>query len=208
MSDIRSLDITATDGGVKTNTLIRNPVALTGGSANNAEYFGFYVNVVGGAWSYTPIDGKAAISFTPTATTFYPFHSSSITPHASGTGFGDEGGYKHELVDAISTWTVDAQGDLTGGILTVPIAGDTDLTSASSVLPVVGARYKYTAVISSYSDATTALISYGGEEIYNKDAAGTYTGELTASTSAGLVVSISTVATGPIILDSITIKRV
>lgn len=208
MSDIRSLDLTETDGGVKTNTLIRNSVALTAGSANNAEYFGFYVNVVGGAWSYTPIDGKAAISFTPTLTTFYPFHASSITPHGSGTGFGDLGGTARELVDAISTWTVDGDGSVAGGVFTVPsTSGSSDLTSASSVLPVVGDTYNYTAVVSSYGSATTALITYGGQEIYNKDAAGTFSGTLTATTVAGLVVSIGTEITSDFVLDSITITR-
>ena len=208
MSDIRSLDLIATDRGIKTNSLIRNAVSLTAGSANNAEYFGFYVNAVGGDWSYTPIDGKAAITFTPEVTTFYPFHCSSITPHGSGTGFGDLGGFKYELIDAISSWTVDGDGSVAGGVFTVPsTSGSSELTSASSVLPVFGYEYEYTAVISSYGSATTALITYGGEDIYNKGAAGTYTGTLTASTVAGLVVDIDTETTANFVLDSISVKR-
>jgi hypothetical protein len=208
MSDIRSLNLQEIDGGVKTYCLYRNADELTAGSANNTEYFGFFVGTVGGDWSFTPYDGKAAISFTPSANTYYKFHCSAITPHASGTGFGNLGGYKNELTDAISTWTVDGDGGLTGGVFTVPsTSGSSALTSASSVLPVVGDVYEYTAVVSSYGSATTALITYGGQEIYNKGAAGTYTGELTASTVVGLVVDIDVAITSDFVLDSISIKR-
>lgn len=208
MADIRNLDLQEVDGGVKTYCLFRNASALTAGTPNNAEYFGFYVNAQGGAWSFTPYDGKASISFTPTANTYYPFHCSSISPHGSGTGFGNLGGYRHNLVDPISTWTVDVDGDLTGGVFTVTSAsGSSDLTSASSVLPVVGDKYNYTAVVSSYDSAVTATISYGGEEIYNKGAADTYTGQLTASTTAGLVVSVATATVADFVLDSIVITR-
>lgn len=208
MADLRHLDLEGVDGGLKTYCLYRNADQLTAGSANNKEYFGFFVGTVGAAWSFTPYDGTAAISFTPSANTYYNFHCSSITPGAAATGFGNLGGYRHNLVDAISSWTVDGDGDLTGGVLTVPSTnGSSELTSASSVLPVVGDTYKYTAIVSSYGAATTALITYGGEEIYNKGVAGTYTGQLTASTSAGLVVDIDVETTSDFVLDSIVIKR-
>ena len=207
MADIRSLDIDATDRGIKVQQLYRNTEALTAGSANNKEYFGFYVNTVSGAWSITPIDGKAAISFTPVAGRYYDLHVSSITPAVGDTGFGNLGGRVYELVDPISTWTVDGDGVISS-VFTVPSTnGSSELTSASSVLPLVGETYEYTAVVSSYGSATVALITYGGQEIYNKGAAGTFSGTLTASTTAGLVVDIDVETTSDFVLDSISIKR-
>jgi hypothetical protein len=209
MSDLRNLDLTATDGGLKTNTLVRNNEALTGGAANTSEYFGFYVNVVGGSWSYIPIDGKAAISFTPTANTVYDYHVSSITPDAGGTGHGNLGGNVYELIDPISTWTVDADGSKVGGVLTVPFAttGSSALTSASSVLPLIGKVYTYSYTVSSYTGATKAEIKYGGQVIYTKAAVGSYTGQLTAASSVGLEVDIDVVITADFVLDSISIQR-
>ena len=208
MSDIRHLDITATDKGIKTNTLIRNAEALTAGSANNKEYFGFYVNAVGGDWSYTPIDGNAAITFTPEVTTFYPFHCSAITPHASGTGFGDLGGFKNNLVDAISTMTFTGTATVTNDILTVAVGNSATLNSDSAVVPLVGQTYEYTIVINNYTAATTATMSMGGVEIYNKGATGTHTGTFTATAVTDFAIVVDTVATEDFVVGSIVIKRV
>jgi len=208
MGDIRSLDITATDRGIKTNTLLRNNEALTAGSANTNEYFGFFVNAVGGAWSYTPIDGKAAIAFTPQASTFYPYHVSSITPHASGTGDGDLGGFRKYLSDAISSWTLTGTSTTTNNILTVAVGDSADLDTGSSVFPVVGATYKYEYTITQYTSATKALFTYGGVDFYDKAAAGTYTGTLTATAATDLEIDIDVVATDDFIMTGLKIERV
>ena len=206
MADIRHLDLNATDGGVKVNTLVRNCIALTAGTYNQ-EFVGFFSNVPGAAWSVTAIDSKAAVSFTPQASTQYWVHASSVTVPGGGTGHGYLPGYRYELIDGISTWTVDGTGDLTGGIFTVPIGGSSDLTSASSVLPVVGYRYKYSVNVTSYTGATTAVVSYGGEELYNKGALGVYSGIVTPSTAAGLVVSVTGAATTDFVISSVSITR-
>ena len=211
MADLRNLDLDAADGGLKTYCLYKNAESLTAGSPNEKEYFGFHVGTVGGAWSFTPYDAKAAItSWTPTANTYYHFHVSSITPHASGTGFGNLGGTRKNLVDAIASWTVDGDGDLTGGVFTVPsTSGSSALTSASSVLPVVGDQYKYTMVVSSFGAATQIIVSYGGVEIFDETgSAGTITGTLTTTSSAGLVVDVDVATTSDFVIDSIVIERV
>jgi hypothetical protein len=210
MSDLRNLDLDEMDGGLKTYCLYKNADELTGGSANNNEYFGFYVGTVGGAWSFTPYDGKAAISFTPITNTYYNFHCSTITPHASGTGFGNLGGTRYNMVDSISSWTVDGDGDLTGGVMTVTSSnGSSALTSASSVLPVIGDKYEYTLVISSFGAATQVIISYGGVEMWDETmTSGTYTGTLTTTSGVGLVVDVDVATTSDFVLDSILIKRV
>ena len=206
MSDIRHLDVTATDGGIKVNTLVRNCIALTAGTYNQ-EFVGFFTNVPGAAWTVTGIDAKESVSFTPQTSTQYWVHASSIVVPGGGTGHGYLPGYRYELVDAISTWTVDGTGDLTGGIFTVPTAGSSDLTSASSVLPVVATRYNYSVNVTSYTGATTAVVSYGGQELYNKGAIGVYSGIVTPTTAAGLVVSV-TGATTDFVISSVSITRI
>ena len=208
MTDLRNLDLEGIDAGLKTYCLYKNAEALVSG-ANNKEYFGFYVGTQGGDWSFTPYDGKASITFTPTANTYYKFHCSSVTRHASGTGFGNLCGTRQNMADSISTWTVDGDGSVAGGVLTVPsTSGSSALTSASSVLPVIGDMYEYTLVISSFGAATQAVISYGGVEIWDEtETSGTYTGTLTTTTAAGLVVDIDVETTSDFVLDSIVIKR-
>ena len=208
MSDIRNLDIEAVDSSICVKDLYRNAEALSAG-ANAGEYLGFYVNAAGDTdWSFVPYDGKAAVTFDPQASTYYNFHCSSITTGTNGTGFGCPPSYRHNLIDAISSWTVDGDGDLTGGVFTVPsTSGSSALTSASSVLPVIGDDYTYTYTVSSYSAATKAEIKYGGVVIYTKAAAGTYTDTITATAGTGLEVDVDVVTTADFVLDSIVIKR-
>ena len=207
MGDLRNLDLDATDSGLKVQSLYSNIKTLA--ATNTEEFFGFYCNASSGAWTFIPYDSKAAVSFTPVAGTYYDYHCHSITPNGADTGHGNLGGHVHELIDAISTWTVDADGDLTGGVFTVPFAagGSSALTSASSVLPVVGDSYNYSYTVSSYTAATKAEIKYGGVVIYTKAAAGTYTGTITATAATGLEVDIDVVATADFVLDSISVTR-
>ena len=209
MADIRHLDIDATDNGIKTQSLVRNNETLTAGSANTNEYFGFYVNAQGGAWSYIPIDGKAAISFTPTANTIYPYHCSSITPHGSGTGHGNLGGHVYELIDPISEWTLTGTSTTTNDVLTVAIGDSADLDQdLSSVLPLIGASYNYSYTIGTFDSATKALITYGGVDIYDEAVVGTYTGTIVAISSVGLELDVDVVATADFTLSDISITRV
>jgi uncharacterized transporter YbjL len=114
------------------------------------------------------------------------------------------------MVDSISSWTVDGDGDLTGGVMTVTSSnGSSALTSASSVLPVIGDKYEYTLVISSFGAATQVIISYGGVEMWDETmTSGTYTGTLTTTSGVGLVVDVDVATTSDFVLDSILIKRV
>lgn len=206
MSDIRSLDLEQTNYGLNTSDLFRNFANLTAGSANNAEYFGFFVGTVGGAWSITPIDSKVAVSFTPVAGKYYPFHVSSITPDAGGTGQGNLGGYKHELVDPIDSMTVD-DATVANGLITGVAGASPTLTSASSVLPVVGNRYKYEIVVDAFTNATTATIGYGNNILWSKAGAGTFSGELTANIGNGLTISSVNLSGGSWIISKLSVKR-
>jgi hypothetical protein len=207
VSDIRSLNLSATDQGLKVQELCRNVETLTAGSANTKEYFGFYVNTVGGAWSFSPIDGNTAISFTPTLNTFYNYHVSSITPHGSGTGHGNLGGHKIELVDRISTMTFSGTATTTSDILTVAIGDSATLTSDSAAIPLIGGSYIYEIVVDTFSAATTFTISYGGVDIYDAAGIGTYTGQFTATTADNLAIVIDTVATADIVVSKLNIRR-
>jgi hypothetical protein len=207
MSDIRNLDLRATDGGVKVDTLMRRPVLLTAATANEAEYFGFFCNTSSGAWSYTPIDGKVAISFTPVAATYYPYHVSSITPNTGDVGFGNLGGFANHLVDAISTWTLTGTETVTNDILTVAIGDSSDLDAGSSVLPVVGHSYNYTYTITTFDSATKALMTYGGVDIYDEAVVGTYTGTITATAATGLEIDVDVVAVADFVMTGMQITR-
>ena len=210
MADLRNLDLDASDRGLKVQSLVRNTEALTAGATFTNEYFGFYVDAIGDApWTFIPIDGKAAISFTPTANTQYNKHCSSITTPANGTGFGDLGGKTYELIDPISTWTLTGDSTTTNDVLTVAIGESADLDQdLSSVLPLIGAVYSYSYTVGTFDSATKALITYGGVDIYDEAVAGTYAGQLTAISSVGLELDVDVVAVADFTLTDISIQRV
>ena len=209
MSDIRNLDLKATDGGVKVNTLVRNCIPLEASTTYNQEFVGFFANVGAATdWTITGIDAKTTVAFTPQNSTIYNIHLSAITLPAGATGHGYLPGYAVYLVDAINDWTVDGDGTATGGLFTVQSSnGSSALTSASSVLPVVGASYNYSITVDSFTAATKALVTYGGVDIYDKAAADTYIGVLTATAATGLEVDIDVVTTEDFVISDITITR-
>ena len=208
MADLRNLDLTATDGGLKTNALMRNPVALSASTTYNNEYFGFFVNAIGGVWSYTPIDGKAAITFTPTASTWYPMHVSEIQTPAGATGFADIGGVAQVLNDTFSSMTFSGTATTDATSLTVAIGDSASLTSASSVLPVIGAKYRVSFKVSSYDSSTAATITYGGVDVWDDGTTGNFGVIVTASAATGLAIVATGITTADWVVEDLKIERV
>lgn len=78
--------IKVTGGATNVYGLARSGADLAAGATyNSTEVLGFYCEVAGGDWVMTFVGG-GTVTFTPTAGTHYPYHLSSITSHASGTG--------------------------------------------------------------------------------------------------------------------------
>lgn len=207
MSDLRNLDLTETDGGLKTHSLIRSCKSLSASTTYNEEFVGIWVETPSGlAWTFTGIDANETTSFVPSGATRYDLHLSAVTLPAGATGHGLKPGYKYELVDPISSMTFSGTSTTTNDILTVAVGDSATLTSASCVIPLVGQKYKYSFDIT-YSSATTATVSIGGTTLYDKEASGHYTGDFTASTVDPLEIIVATVATSDFTLSGLTIRR-
>lgn len=207
MADLRHLDLHATDGGLKVNTLVRNCIPLTASTTYNQEFVGFFSNVPSAlAWTVTGIDANESVDFVPDASTIYNLHASAITLPAGASGHGYLPGYKYELTDAISSMTLSGTSTTTNNILTVAVGDSATLTSASAVIPLVGQTYKYSFDIE-YGGATTATVSMGGTELYNKGATGRFNGKFTATTVAPLAIVLATIATSDFTLQNLTVTR-
>jgi hypothetical protein len=208
MSDLRNLDLTATDGGLKTNTLVRNCIPLLAGQTYNQEFIGFFSNTAAALdWTITGIDAKASVAFTPKDSTLYNIHASAITLPAGADGHGYLPGWVYRLVDDISTWTLTGTQTTTSDILTVAVGNSSDLNAGSSVLPVVGHRYNYTYTITTFDSAAKALMTYGGVDIYDEAVAGSYTGTITATAPTGLEIDIDVVAVADFVMTGMQITR-
>ena len=207
MADLRNLDLNATDGALKVNTLVRNCKALTAGTYNE-EFVGFFANVpTGSDWTVTGIDANASVPFLPTTSTIYNVHASAITLPTGATGHGYLPGYKYELTDKVSSMTFSGVSTTTDNILTVAVGDSATLTSASAVVPLVGATYNYRFDIE-YSGATTATVSMGGVELYNKGTTGVYVGKFTATAVTDFAIVLSVVAVGDFTLRNLSVTRV
>lgn len=91
--------------------------------------------------------------------------------------------------DDPAAWSFNGFGaSVSGGNIRLVNANIVSSDTVPHVAAIIGLAYRYRIVVSTYAASPfTARVRWGGQEIYNKNGAGTFYGEVTASAATGLV---------------------